>query len=157
MNDNPLPNESLSPEKMAEEYLAGWKRALADYDNLKKDLKREREEARVFLLEELTHDLLRVLDHFDQALAHTPPFDSCAEDVQKKLRAWKDGLVHIHTAFEEAIKRWGLESIAPAPGDPFNPEVHEPVDGEGGSVANLQSRGWKLNGKVLRPAKVTLT
>ena len=63
-------------EIKCEEYLMGWKRALADYDNLKRDLAKERDESRRYIIESVADGFLKVLDNFDKATKHTPNLDS---------------------------------------------------------------------------------
>jgi molecular chaperone GrpE (heat shock protein) len=61
-----MSDEEKTTEQERDEYLAGWKRALADYDNLKKDLASEKEHARDIIRESVALSLLPVLDSFDQ-------------------------------------------------------------------------------------------
>ncbi len=104
----------------AEEYLAGWKRALADYDNLKKDLARERGDMRRASTVELLIHLLPVMNNFEQATKHRPHLDD------KAAEAWVSGILMIKTQMENSIKELGAEPFD-STGEKFNPEIHESV------------------------------
>ncbi|MEK7105281.1 MAG: nucleotide exchange factor GrpE [Patescibacteria group bacterium] len=146
-------------QKQCEEYLAGWKRALADYDNLKKDLSREKEETRSYLKEQLAHDLIPILDSFDQVNRHTPALNVTEEDALK-FQSWLNGLRHVQAQLETVMKNLGLEAVATS--GPFDPTLHEAVgqqkeEGkEEGAIVEVVGTGWKLNEKIIRPAKVII-
>lgn len=133
-----------------EEYLGGWKRALADYENLQKQNAQVRDDDRRRIRVSLAHDLLPVVDNFDQALRFAP------KDLDKN---WFAGVEHIARQFAEALKGLGIEPID-AVGHPFDPNLHE----SGGSkwdeakpehvVLEEVIKGWKLGDMVIRPSKV---
>lgn len=135
-----------------EKHLAGWKRALADYDNLKKDLARLRTETRDQSRAETVTLLLPVLNHFDQAVAHAPG----GEHAQ-----WMKGILHVKNQLEDVLKQLGAEPFAQI-GDAFDPYSHEAVaqetvaDKPDQSVLAVHRRGWKLGGKIIQSAKVTV-
>ncbi len=132
-----------------EEYLTGWKRALADYDNLTKDLAREKESTRKYLIEELAEKLIPITDHFSEAMKHAP----------EESGEWLAGIKMIKKQMMGV-----LESFECYPIDPvrmkFNPNEHEAVGTEKRKSSNDEivleviERGWKLGQKVIRPAKV---
>jgi len=75
MNDeeeNIEPAVETVPEDKATEYLAGWKRALADYDNLKKEQGRERVEMRAAATADAASRIIPVIDNFDTAVKFVP-------------------------------------------------------------------------------------
>jgi molecular chaperone GrpE len=136
----------------AEDYLEGWRRAQADLRNMKARLAEEerrmrrRAEASVFL------DLLPILDQFQLAYQQA----IITEGVENE---WQRGLSLIMKQFEEVLARHGVE-IVPAVGQQFNPEWHEAVEEltdtgeEDGIIVEEVQRGYKLHGKLLRPARV---
>ena len=150
-------------EMKCEEYLAGWKRALADYDNLKRDLPRERDDIRRYAMERAAEGFLGVLEHFDQAMKHEPDLSSCDKDVKKKIFSWLSGIIHIRTAMVEELKALGLESVEPEIGSPYLPQIQESVGArkEEGSksehILEVVARGWKLGEKLLRPPRVIIS
>jgi molecular chaperone GrpE len=128
-------------KKQCEEYLAGWKRALADYDNLKKDLGRERGEMRAAAAVNMAYQLLPVLDNFDAAMKHAP------ED------SWAKGIGHIRSQLDEVLRQMQVEPYG-AVGDAFDANLHDAVGGEGEKVSEVVSRGWKMGDRIVRAAKV---
>ena len=150
-------------ETKREEYLAGWKRALADYDNLKRDLSRERDDIRRYATMRATEGFLGVLEHFDQAMKHEPDLSSCDDATKKQLASWLSGVTHIRTAMAEELKLFGLEPLEPEVGSAYEPKTQESVGSrkEENSppdiVLEVVSRGWKLGEKILRPARVVIS
>src|SRR3989338_2857668 len=89
-----------------------------DYDNLKKDLARERTHMREHALERAAHGMLPVLDHFDAALKHEP------KGLDEKAKQWVSGVLHVRRELEEALRELGAEPFG-AVGDAFDPALHE--------------------------------
>lgn len=138
-------------EREKEEYLNGWKRAKADLINYKKEEAARFEAFAKFSTELLIAELLTLFDSFDLGLAAVKG-DAKAEQ----------GLLLIRTQLEDVLKRRGLETILAPPGTPFDPARHEgmgEVDSEypPGAVAEEVSRGYALEGRVLRPARVKVS
>lgn len=138
-----------------ETYLQGWQRALADYDNLKKDLGKEREEMRRVAKEDIVESIIPILDHFDQAIKFKP------EGVDTKVENWLTGMLHVRNQLERVLLDYGIEPFGNV-GDPFDPNLHESV-GEKEDVSQpehfiveVSLRGWKLGGHVIRPATVII-
>ena len=144
-------------EKKCEEYLEGWKRALADYDNLKKELAKEKDEMRERVRERVATELIPILDHFDQANHHVPVL-TLGEDEATKFQNWLNGLRHVQTQIESVMKELGLEMIATdGQADPYQHEIVGERTEEGketGMVLEVIQTGWKLNSHIVRPAKV---
>lgn len=154
-------SDELTPENWqlkAEEYLAGWKRAQADYQNLKKESEREKSEFAKYANERLLSDLIPALDQLELAIMHVPEPD---ETEKSKWGSWLIGLKAVVKIWEQAAAKAGLERI-PLEGS-FDPNLHEPlmeivVEGkEPGLIEQTNQVGWKLNGKVIRPAKVIIS
>ena len=136
-----------------DEYLGGWKRALADYDNLKKDLGREREEMRQYIKLGLAEDLITVLDNFDQAVKHRP------SDLPKEVDGWVVGVCHVQKQFDDFLRGMNLEPFGTA-GDKFDANLHDAAgeraedDKKDQEILEVQTRGWSMGDRVVRPAKV---
>lgn len=151
--------EEKTIEQQRDEYLAGWKRALADYDNLKKDLAREKEESRSYLKEQMAHELIPILDSFDQVNRHTPALNVTEEDALK-FQNWLNGVRQTQAQLERVLQQMGLQ-LVPTIGL-FDPNLHEAVgqrseEGkEEGVILEVAGAGWKLGEKVIRPAKVII-
>ncbi|MBI5370379.1 nucleotide exchange factor GrpE [Candidatus Uhrbacteria bacterium] len=154
-----MPDEMLNSQDACakcEEYLNGWKRALADYDNLKKDLATERVTMRAAALEDLAHRLIPGLDHFDQALKCKP------DDLPQTAEPWAQGLLHVRTELESVMRELGAEPFGQV-GEAFDPHIHEAIadqssrDHDAGSVVEVVERGWKRGNRLIRPAKVIVS
>ncbi len=142
-------------EVKCEEYLAGWKRALADYDNLKKDLVREKGDLRRAVSSEALIALLPVMDNFDQALKFKPKSDDAS------VANWLTGVMQVRNQLEDVMRSLGAEPFG-REGDLFDPSMHESAgarkdaDKPEHAIVEIVSRGWKLGDRVLRPAKVII-
>lgn len=125
------------------------KRAVADYHNLEKRVQADSSAIASYLRGELVIKLLPVLDSLDQAVAGVS--GSEAES------GWVKGVLMSIKQFRQALADDGLVEI-PAQ-DNFDPNLHEALDvheGEDNKILEVLQRGYTLNGKVLRPAKVVV-
>lgn len=156
--------EELSPidalQKQCDEYKAGWQRALADYENVKRDLSARAEESRRAIRASLANDLLPVVDNFAQAVKFQPDLMGAPEEMRKKIEPWLQGILYIEKQFEEAMKQMGVERIATD--GAFDPRWHDAAgekheDGrDPGTILEVLVPGWKIGEIVLRPAKVII-
>lgn len=137
--------------KEKDEYLNGWKRAKADLINYQKDEGKRFEEILKFGATDLVKDFIPVLDSFDLALT-----------VLEKEGKAERGVYMIRTQLEDVLKKRGLERVAVSVGAPFDPNLHESIGeveaGEPpGTIVEEVERGYYLNGRVVRPARVKLS
>ncbi len=133
-----------------DEYLAGWQRAKADFINYKKEDLRRLEEMAKFGNEDLIKDIISVVHSFDLALR-----------VMEKNGGVDKGIYLIRSQMEDVLKRRGLEKIHISPGDVYDPSLAEAMleiesDKPPGTVIEVMDPGYRLHGKVLKPAKVAL-
>lgn len=141
----------IAQEKM-EEYLNGWKRAKADYSNLKKEFEKKEKEIVQFANATLILEIMPIYDNFKLAWKHIP-------EEHKKGDDWLKGIEIIKKQFAELLKKLGMEEI-PTEGEKFDPELHEAVSQEKvegkkpGTIIEEIKSGYKLYDKVLEPAKV---
>jgi molecular chaperone GrpE len=130
------------------------RRVQADFENYRKRVLREQTSLVERATERLVEDLLPVLDSFDGALGSLTGTDS---PEAEKVR---DGVVGIRTQFLSVLEKAGLERIE-ADGTPFDPNEHEAVLQDAGTgephVAETMRTGYRLKGRVLRPAMVRVT
>ncbi|KIW58522.1 hypothetical protein PV05_03033 [Exophiala xenobiotica] len=157
-------------------------RSVADYRNLQERTKRETESARQFALQRFATDLLDSIDNLDRALTAVPkevlgnattsntsssdPNAAAASesmsDANKHLIDLHGGLMMTEGILMSTLKKHGIERFDPLEGEgrKFDPNTDEAtffakVDGkQDGEVFFTQSKGYKLNGRVLRAAKV---
>ena len=148
----PTNNKLEESKQKCEEYLAGWQRAQADYQNLQKEhqaqMKRLTEIVNIGLLEQL----LPVIDHYELAVRHVPENQSQEE--------WVQGFYHIKKQFDDFLAKNGLKRIA-AVGEKFDTHRHEAIgikDGEkDNEVLEEIQAGYALGDYVLRHAKVIVS
>ncbi len=159
INDNgqPVIDELAQAQALAEEHMAGWKRAMADYANLKKETERDRVEIAKYASSTLVFSLLPVLDSFTKATAARP-----SDSEAQKLAQWADGVALIRAQFENAMKNAGVMHIDEH-GVPFDPSRHEAMmmekSNEGiapGTIIRVLEPGYTLHDRVIRPAKVVV-
>jgi molecular chaperone GrpE len=132
-------------------YLDDLKRVAADFDNYRKRTTREQAAIIDRAAERVVVELLPVLDTFDAALGAPT-----ATDHERQLLS---GMINTREQLLTALEREGLE-VLPTVGEAFDPEIHEPVGAPGGTndliVSSELRRGYRLRGRVLRPAMVML-
>lgn len=140
-------------QERAEEYLNGWKRAKADYINLKKETDKKLTESVQYANAALIIQMLPVNDHFKLAMDHIPD--------EEKEKDWVKGIIHIRKEFQDLLQQFGIEEI-PTVGENFNPELHEAVTKEkaegveSDKIIKEVQPGYKLFNKVLQHAKVVV-
>ncbi len=155
-NNNEVEHVQHDPCTSCADYLQGWKRALADYDNLKKEVSSARLGMYQSALEQTARQLIPVLDNFDQALRFKP------EGLDAKTESWLQGILHVRTQFESVMKEMGIEPFGSI-GDVFDPHQHEASSEQSreesppGIILDVLQRGWKREHCILRPAKVIVS
>lgn len=125
------------------------KRAVADYHNLEKRVAEGRSELTKWGTSELLVKLLPVLDHLDQALMGVNELEG--------QNGWAKGVELAVKEFKQVLQSEGLEEIMTD--GQFDPSLHEAVDtgeGDNNKILRVVTRGYQLNGKVLRPAQVVV-
>jgi len=140
-------------EKEKNEFLAGWQRERADFLNYKKEQLEAFDGIKKFVREDLVLKVLPVLDNIDMAIAHFP--EALKEDK------WVEGIIKTRDQFLAILGAEGIETIKSI-GENFNPEFHEAMeqvesDKEEGKIAEEVQRGYLMNGRVIRPAKVMVS
>jgi molecular chaperone GrpE len=137
----------------ADEHRDRYLRAAAEFDNARKRAAREREEYTRYANEALLRELLPVLDNFERALQ--------ASRGEPAAAAVTAGVELIQRELLRVLEKFGVTSFTSV-GQPFDPERHEamarvPAEGRPeGTVVDETARGYLLNGRVLRPAMVTV-
>jgi molecular chaperone GrpE len=133
-----------------DKYLALAQRTQADFENYRKRMARENAAAQDRGIAKVAKELLPALDHLEHALKAA----SGHEDVVK-------GFVLVRDEIVAALARAGIESFSPE-GETFDPNEHEAMttqpseEAESGTVIEVYQQGYRLNGAVLRPARVVV-
>jgi molecular chaperone GrpE len=134
-------------QRERDQYLDALRRLKAEFENSRKRQQRERVRILSMASERLVQELLPVLDNLDRAL-------EAGGDIREGVQATRDQLA-------EVLAEEGLLPVA-SDGQPFDPNVHEAVMGqvseehEEGTIIQTFQRGYVLNGKPIRPAKVVV-
>jgi len=152
---NNLTRESKICCKQAEEYLNGWKRERANFENYKKEEAKRLEEFAKFANEGLLLELIPLADEAEIALKLMP------EDIKTNHPNWVKGVEEIRKKFNEFLETNGVFRIKTVE-EEFNPSLHEavetvPTDGKSGIVVEEVRAGYTLHGKVIRPARVKIS
>jgi molecular chaperone GrpE len=143
-----LSQKLADAEAKSAENLDGWQRTLAEFQNYKKRIEREREADQAAMKGDLLRKVLPILDDLQRALQNRPTQD-----------AWTDGIELIERKLEAILEAEGLTRIE-AQGALFDPNFHEaisnePVDGaESGRIVGVVQNGYMLGDRVIRPAQV---
>lgn len=149
---DPEPGDVTALKALADENWDKYLRAAAELENVRKRAARDVENAHKFALERFCGELLAVKDSLEMGLAAADK-----ADVQSLLEG-KEATLKLLTAIME---RSGVGEINPE-GEPFDPREHEAMmmqpstDAEPGSVLNVIQKGYTLNGRLLRPARVVV-
>jgi molecular chaperone GrpE len=122
-----------------------YKRALADYQNLLKQTAKDRVDFIRYAVGDFLTDIIPVYDHLKLSVS------GLSEEESKN--AWVEGVKHVLKQFQEVLKSNGVEEIKTV-GEKFDHDTMEAIDGSGEIVKKEIMPGYKLNGKVVRPAKV---
>ena len=142
-----LVEELETVRRERDEYLEALRRLKAEFENARKRQQRELSRILETASERLVMELLPVLDNLDRAL-------EAEGDIREGVRATRDQLA-------DALGKEGLLPVA-SDGQRFDPNVHEAVMGqpseehEEGTILETFQRGYLLNGKPIRPAKVVV-
>jgi|JI8StandDraft_1071087.scaffolds.fasta_scaffold00071_17 molecular chaperone GrpE len=153
-------NEEHEHNEKCEEYLAGWKRAQADYQNLKRETDQQKAEFAKYANERLFEDLLPAIDQYAMVLKYQPSTEGMTDDQRKQWDNWLIGVKAVWSNWEHVMQTAGLKLVTAD--KTFDPQLHEAVgtesaeDKASGEIIRITQEGWMLNGKVLRPAKVII-
>lgn len=142
------PAEDAKGSEEEEAWSEKYTRLMADFQNFRKRTDKEKADVYSYANEKIMTDLLTVLDNFERALG-----SECRDD------AYAEGMKMIFKQFTDILTASGLEEID-AVGQDFDPNFHHAVltdnnaDFDSGKVTEVLQKGYKLNGKVIRPSMV---
>jgi len=149
-----LEDELQEKESQFKDCHERYLRALADLDNFKKRMMREKEEYMKYANETLIKALLSVLDNFERAID--------ASKISNEFQAFHKGVEMIYGQLKEILEAEGLRQFSSL-GEPFDPEKHEAVvalesnDHPPNTVVDEMEKGYTLKERVIRPAKVAVS
>jgi len=147
-------------EEKVGEYLNGWKRCQADFENYKKRQEEGKKEMGQYLKEGMLLELLPVIDNFHASTDHIP-------DGEKES-PWVVGIMHIQRQLEAVLSDNGVSEIPVSIGDEFDTHVHEAIDqskkdeemnddeDEKESIKRIVRKGYRMGDRIIRPARVVV-
>jgi molecular chaperone GrpE len=166
--EQPVRQEESDPLKLALQAVDALKeenaqlrdkllRGLADMENLRKRLEREKAEATLYAASNFARDLLSVADNFSRALAAvTPEQRAAADEMSSNLLA---GIEVTERELTNVLERHGIRRID-ALGQKFDPHMHQAMfevptaDHPAGTVVQVMQNGYAIGTRCLRPALV---
>jgi molecular chaperone GrpE len=171
-NDDDLPEdrpEANGADEVAQE-LSGLRaevealkdralRAMAEVENVRKRLERERDDARTYSVTRFARDILTVADNLNRALSAFPAEVRAKTD--DSVKAVLDGVEATARELGAALGRHGVKPIA-AEGQKFDPNLHQAIaevptrDAPPGTVVSVVQDGYLIGDRLLRPAMVTI-
>lgn len=127
-------------------------RALAETENTRKRLQKEKIESQSFAIQDVVLDFLQPLDHLEQAL-------NAATNASDEVKHWAIGFRMILQQLKQVIQDNGVTTFESV-GEAFDPHLHEAIETEEttnfseGTVTQEFTRGYKMGTRIIRPAKV---
>lgn len=143
-----LNNDLIEQKKKADEYFDHLKRNMAEFDNFKKRISKEKDSMYSNVLSDVLIGILPILDNFEKAL-----------ETKTKDESFKDGIDMIYSQLKEALDKMGLEEIEALHQD-FDPNLHEAVmhvedkNFAEKQVVEVLRKGYRVGDKVIRHAMV---
>jgi molecular chaperone GrpE len=140
----------------ADENWDKYLRAVADFDNYRKRVAREKEELARFTSERVVAALLPALDNLERAI-------DAAQAHGAENSSLLEGLTQVYSQFRRTLLEFGLQEVIAGAGQPFDPNLHEAVSQvdsaahEEGHVIEQLQRGYKIADRLLRPARVVVS
>ena len=132
-------------------------RDLAEFENIKKRMEKEKQQAIAYAHEQFARDLLAVIDSLDNA---TLSVDE-SENSEEALAQIKEGIDLTLDQFKKVFAKHGIELVDMENG--FDPHFHEAVmrvdseEHESGEIVQVLQKGYKIKDRVLRPAMVSIS
>lgn len=138
----------------AAEYKEKYIRLLAESENARKRLQKERQEMIQYALQNTIADFLAPIDHMENALKH-------AKQMSEEVKHWAIGFEMILNQFKDVLSNNGVTPFN-SQGLPFDPHNHEAVEMietdeyPPGTVVTETVKGYTMGGRTIRPARVTV-
>lgn len=145
-------SEPLNKEEQLDEYKDKYFRLLAETENMRKRMQKERQDMTRFSIEQVFADLLAPLDNMENALHFT-------EKMSGDVRNWATGFQMILSQFKDAMQNHGIVPFSSI-GEQFDPQRHEAVEVEEtiehaeGTILQEFTKGYKSKERTVRPARV---
>ena len=151
------PDQIEVPRTEADMWKENYARLLADFDNYRKRINRDLDDAKKFGNENVLKAFLPVLDNLERALVH---FEK-SKTVSPEAKALADGIRLTEKQFLEVLEKFQVTRV-PAQGEIFDPNLHEAMgfsetdEYPEGSIVDVFQQGYFLHNRLLRPSLVTV-
>jgi len=146
-----LQADNEKSQQQCKDYLDGWQRERAEFQNYRRRVERDQAQAKMDLTGQVVKKYLVILDDIDRALKKRPKEGEGA--------AWADGIELVYRKLQTILESEGVERI-PAETQTFDPALHEALtnedspDHKSGQIIEVIQQGYKIGDRVLRPALV---
>lgn len=154
-SDTDIVQQLEDARNKADEHWNELLRARADLENMRRRHSRDLESAHKRALDKFVTELLPICDSLELGL-------DAAKNEDAKLQTVRDGMEMTLKMFMSSIGKFGLEQLNPE-GETFDPDLHQamamqPAEGvEANQVLNVMQKGYRFNGRLLRPAMVVVS
>jgi molecular chaperone GrpE len=152
-------DELTAAQRQRDEYLSLAQRTQADFENYRKRAARDAAAAGERAKSGLVRELLPIVDNLERALDSAAAAEG--QGAERPEEHLADGVRLVHSELVAVLARNGVEVFDPK-GEKFDPELHEALSmraeegAEQGCVLDVVEKGYRLNGTVLRPARVVV-
>lgn len=147
-----MTEETVKPPVEEENWKDKYLRALAEQENMRKRIQKEKHEMVSFGIENAISEFLSAIDNFENALRF-------AENGSKEVKNWAIGFEMILSQFKEVLHNHGIVSFH-SEGNTFNPQFHDAVEivetteQPDGTIMHEFTKGYKSSTRTIRPARV---
>jgi len=154
-------DEMLSQIKSAEEdakaHYDKLLRVMAEFENYRKRIEREKAEHTKYAGQNIIADMLLPLDDLDRVIEHLP------KDESSEVRAISEGISLVQNHMLSAMAKHGLSCVDVEPGQQFDPSIHEAVshiqskDYPEGTIVQVHRKGYQLHDRLIRAPMVSVS
>ena len=152
MTQEPINEAVEKQEEVLEDYKDKYLRLLAEVDNTRKRMHKEKQEMIRFTTENVMTELLLPIDNLENAL-------KCTDSLSSELKNWAQGFSMILGQFKEVLSHHGITPFA-SEGEMFDPTLHYAIESEEsdsipeGTILKEFVKGYRSKEHIIRPAKV---
>lgn len=144
--------QATQPQEDLKEYKEKYLRLLAEIDNMRKRMQKEKQEMTRFAVENVIAEILGPIDNLENALQFT-------QQMSEEMRNWAQGFLMILGQFKDVLAGHGVTSFH-SEGKQFDPQMHHAIETEAtadkpeGTILKEYIKGYKSGDHVIRPASV---
>ncbi len=146
------PKKEMTTEEELKEYKEKYLRLLADVDNTRKRMQKEKQEMTRFAVENVISEILSPIDNLENALQFT-------KGMSDEMRNWAQGFLMILGQFKDVLSNHGVTAFH-SEGSKFDPHMHyaieteETTDKPDGTILKEYVKGYRSGEHIVRPARV---